>query len=76
MPFTVISSVSVVEAIPPTVAVMVYFVNEEVAVGVPVMTHVVVFKLKPAGSEGDTEQTVGVPPVLFGVFVEMATLRP
>ena len=76
MPFTVISIVSVVEATPPTVAVVVYFVNAEVAVGVPVITQVVVFKVKPEGSDGDTEQTVGVPPTLFGVFVETATLRP
>ena len=74
-PFTVMSRVSVVEATLFTVAVMVYFVKAEDAVGIPVITHVVVLRLRPVGSEGEMEQAVGVPPTLFGVVVPAFTLR-
>ena len=74
-PFTVMSSVSVVDAMLFTVAVMVYFVREEETVGVPVITHVVVFKARPVGRDGEMEHAVGAPPMLFGVVVPAFTLR-
>ena len=42
------------------------------AVGVPVMVPVPVFRASPAGSAGATEYEVTVPPPLLGVFVAMA----
>ena len=74
-PATVMVTVSVVEAMLFTVAVMVYFVRAEETVGVPVMTHVVVFKARPVGRDGEMEHAVGAPPMLFGVVVPAFTLR-
>src|ERR1700748_1096882 len=74
-PFTVMSRVSVVEAMPFTVAVMVYFVKALATVGVPVITHVVVLSARPVGSVGRIEHAVGAPPTWFGVVVPALTLR-
>jgi hypothetical protein len=43
------------------------------AVAVPLIAQVVLFKLKPAGSAGLLEQLVIVPPVLVGVAVAIGT---
>ena len=49
------------------VASTLYFVEEERAVGVPVIAQVVEFILKPAGMVGEIVQEVGVPPDIVGV---------
>ena len=49
--------VIVVVSLPPLlVAVIVYVVELVIAVGVPLMSPVDVFRVRPAGSEGDTDQ--------------------
>lgn len=49
------------------VASTLYFVEEERTVGVPVISQVVAFILKPAGMVGEIVQEVGVPPDIVGV---------
>ena len=41
-------------------------------VGVPLIVPFAVFRDKPAGSEGETDHVVTVPPVVVGVTVVMA----
>ena len=43
-----------------------------IAVGVPLIAPVVESSAKPAGSEGETDQEVTVPPLNVGVTVVMA----
>ena len=52
---------------PALVAVTVYVAVAVTAVGVPVITPVLVFNDKPAGSDGLTDQLTTAPPVLVGV---------
>ena len=66
-----ISTVDVV--LPPLlVAVMVYVVAALAAVGVPLMTPVVVFKLKPAGKAGLILYETTAPPPTVGVKLLIA----
>ena len=59
-------------ALPPVlVAVTVYEVDDEVDVGVPLMAPVDVEKERPAGSVGEIDQEVAVPPLEVGVAVVM-----
>ena len=68
---TVMEMVAV--ALPPVlVAVTVYEVEDEVAVGVPEIAPVDVEKERPAGSVGEIDQEVTVPPLEVGVAVVMA----
>jgi len=43
-----------------------------IAVGVPLIAPVVLLKLSPAGSDGETVHEVTVPPLDVGVMVVMA----
>ena len=43
------------------------------AVGVPLISPVVVFNVKPAGRLGDTDQEAIAPPLAVGVTVDMDT---
>ena len=64
--------VTVAVSLPPVLAaVMVYKVDEVTAVGVPLMAPVVESKAKPAGSDGETDHEVIVPPFTVGVTVVM-----
>ena len=64
--------VSVAVALPPVlVAVTVYVPEEVMAVGVPLMAPVVLLKLRPAGRDGEIDQSVGDPPPVVGVIVDM-----
>ena len=51
---------------------MVYVAEEVTAVGVPEMAPVVLEMLRPAGSDGETDQETTVPPVEVGLSVVMA----
>ena len=56
--------------VPPVlVAVIVYEALEVTAVGVPLMAPVEESRDKPAGSEGETDHDVMVPPFAVGVTV-------
>ena len=57
---------------PVLVAVTVYAAVAVIAVGVPVITPVVVLKLSPAGSAGETEYETTGPPPLLGVLLVIA----
>ena len=60
-------------SLPPVlVAVMVYVADEATAVGFPLMAPVEESRDKPAGSVGETDQEVMVPPLVVGVNVVMA----
>jgi len=60
-------------SVPPVlVAVTVYTAEEVTVVGVPEMAPVVLDRVRPAGSEGDTDQEVTAPPVEVGETVVMA----
>ena len=60
--------VSVAVSVPPVlVAVTVYVAEEVIAVGVPEITPVDVSRAMPAGSDGETDHDVTVPPVDVGV---------
>ena len=62
----------VVVALPPVlVAVTVYVVEEETAVGVPLISPVDVLNVKPAGTDGEIDQETTVPPVDDGVAFVM-----
>jgi hypothetical protein len=50
------------------VAVTVYWVKDVTTVGIPPMTPVAVFKLRPAGSPGLTLKEITVPLMLEGSF--------
>ena len=56
---------------PVLVAVTVYEVEDEVDVGVPEIAPVDVEKERPAGSVGEIDQEVTVPPLEVGVAVVM-----
>ncbi len=63
-------SVNVVELLPPALlAVTVYVPNGVTAVGVPLISPVVVFNVKPAGRVGEIDQEVTSPPLAVGVIV-------
>ena len=57
---------------PVLVAVTVYVAEEVMAVGVPLMAPLEESSDKPAGSEGETDQLVTVPPLEVGVTVVIA----
>ena len=57
---------------PELVAVTVYTAEEVTVVGVPEMAPVVLDRVRPAGSEGDTDQEVTAQPVEVGETVVMA----
>ena len=57
---------------PELVAVTVYTAEEVTVVGVPEIAPVVLDRVRPAGSEGDTDQEVTAPPVEVGETVVMA----
>ena len=60
-------------ALPPVfVAVTVYVVEDEIAVGVPGISPVEVEKVSPAGRDGVIDHEVTVPPLADGVAVVMA----
>ena len=68
--FTTIVTLAV--ALPPVfVPVIVYEVEEVIAVGVPEIAPVEPSMTRPAGNDGDTVQLVTVPPVVVGVTVDM-----
>jgi hypothetical protein len=55
-------------SVPPVLfAVIVYEAEEVIVVGVPYIIPVEVLRNKPAGSDGETDQDVTVPPVDVGV---------
>ena len=63
----------VVVALPPVlVAVTVYVVEEDTAVGVPLISPVDVLKVNPAGTDGVIDQETIAPPVDDGVAFVMA----
>jgi len=65
--------VTVVVALPPVlVAETVYVVEDVMAVGVPEIAPVEVLKERPAGSVGEIDHEVTVPPLTLGVAVVMA----
>ena len=69
--FTVISTVAV--ALPPVLdAVIVYVVNEDTTVGVPLISPVVPSKFKPLGSDGEIVQDVIIPPLAVGDTEDIA----
>ena len=70
--FTVIDTLAV-ELPPVLVAVTVYVAVEVILVGVPEIAPLVVENDSPAGSEGEMDQEVTVPPLTVGVAVVMAT---
>ena len=71
MSFTTMVTSAVV--LPPVLlAVTVYVAEEVTAVGVPEMAPVDESRERPAGSEGETDQEVTVPPLEVGVTVVMA----
>jgi hypothetical protein len=60
-------------SLPPVlVAVIVYVAEDVTAVGVPLMAPVEVSRANPAGSDGETEYEMTVPPVEVTVAVVMA----
>ena len=60
-------------SLPPVlVAVTVYTAEDVTVVGVPEIAPVVLDRVRPAGSEGDTDQEVTVPPVEVGETVVIA----
>ena len=60
-------------SVPPVlVAVTVYTAEEVTVVGVPEIAPVVLDRVRPAGSEGDTDQEVTAQPVEVGETVVMA----
>ena len=64
------SIVTIVEALPPVLlAVTVYAVDGDVVVGVPEIAPVEADNESPAGSAGDIDQVVTVPPLYVGVTV-------
>lgn len=54
------------------VAVTVYCVDEETAVGVPLIAPVEVSKDNPAGTDGEIDQLVTAPPLVVGTSVVIA----
>jgi len=67
------SMVIVAVSLPPAlVAVIVYMVEDTIAVGVPEISPVEVEKVSPAGIEGDIAHVTTAPPPVFGVAVVIA----
>ena len=65
--------VTVAVSLPPVLlAVTVYVAEEVTAVGVPLIAPVVESNDNPAGSVGETDQDVMVPPLTVGVVVVIA----
>ena len=65
--------VTLAVSVPPElVAVIVYTAEDVTAVGVPLIAPVEVSRANPAGSEGDTEYDMTVPPVEVTVSVVIA----
>ena len=65
--------VIIVVALPPVLlAVTVYDVEDDTAVGVPEISPVEVEKDRPAGTDGEIDQDVTAPPLEAGVAVVMA----
>ena len=59
-------------SVPPVlVAVTVYDAEDVTVVGVPEIAPVVLDRVRPAGSEGDTDQEVTAPPLEVGETVVM-----
>lgn len=66
--------VTVAVSLPPALlAVTVYAVEFETAVGVPEIAPVVLSNARPAGRAGEIDQDVTVPPLEVGVMVVSAT---
>ena len=63
---------SAVSLPPVLLAVIVYVAEEVTAVGVPLMAPVEASKDNPAGSVGETDHDVIVPPLTVGVTVVIA----
>ncbi len=63
---------SAVSLPPVLLAVIVYVAEEVTAVGVPLMAPVEASNDKPAGSVGETDHDVIVPPLTVGVAVVIA----
>lgn len=64
--------VTVAVSLPPVLpAVMVYEVEEVTADGVPLIAPVEESRARPAGSDGETDHEVIVPPLTVGVTVVM-----
>ena len=62
--------VTVAVALPPLLlAVIVYVADGDVVVGVPEIAPVVLDNASPAGSDGETDHDVGVPPLVVGTAV-------
>ncbi len=60
------------ESVPPVlVAVTMYDAEDVTVVGVPEIAPVVLDKVRPAGSEGDTDHEVTAPPLEVGETVVM-----
>tara|TARA_B100000609_G_C17171079_1_gene411700 strand:+ start:670 stop:960 length:291 start_codon:yes stop_codon:yes gene_type:complete len=60
-------------SVPPVlVAVIVYDAEDVTVVGVPEIAPVVLDRVSPAGSEGETDQEVTAPPLEVGETVVMA----
>lgn len=60
-------------SVPPVfVAVTVYEAEDVTVVGVPEIAPVVLDKVRPAGSDGETDQEVTAPPLEVGETVVMA----
>tara|TARA_B100000925_G_scaffold113195_1_gene83791 strand:+ start:1544 stop:1771 length:228 start_codon:yes stop_codon:yes gene_type:complete len=65
--------VTVAVSVPPVfVAVTVYEAEDVTVVGVPEIAPVVLDRVRPAGSEGETDQEVTAPPLEVGETVVMA----
>ena len=73
IPATVIERSKPALSPPPFVAVTVYVVVPEAALGVPVMSPVDESNDKPSGRLGETAYEVGAPPDVAGELVVMAT---
>ena len=66
--------VTMAVALPPVLlAVTVYDVEEEMAVGVPLMAPVEVSKERPVGSVAEIDHEVTAPPLEVGVMADMVT---
>lgn len=64
---------TLVVALPPLLlAVMVYVAVDVMAVGVPEIAPLVVENDSPAGSDGEIDQDVTVPPLTLGLAIVMA----
>jgi hypothetical protein len=60
-------------SVPPVfVAITVYEAEDVTVVGVPEIAPVVLDRVRPAGSEGETDQEVTAPPLEVGETVVMA----